>query len=299
MACIGCDFNLPKASAKGQALESKAPVRRYLEEVPLTADEGAIFEGVSKRSRGLSASWKACRRWMGIPHVNNESRNEPKWNCSAFHATHSLQYEDAIQRNIMDPIRGSSAYSMQNISSANPAQTVQAAAGANPSGHSGSLTWAMLSDYTVNALSGKEAQGNEREKMLAGFAKQAIGSGLLQLSPNQTPSGIAQFGMQRNQDVLVIKAKLNENDRSKYDVLSVGFRRGSGAPVSMILPSPSRAASGTARPPSALLCLPNELLLQIAGGTGHRGEGVNLSLREVSHGVKLMPMIKCRPNSAL
>jgi hypothetical protein len=45
MACIGCDFNLPKASAQGQALESKASVRRYLEEVPLTADERAIVEG--------------------------------------------------------------------------------------------------------------------------------------------------------------------------------------------------------------------------------------------------------------
>ncbi len=38
MTCIGCDFNLPKASAQGQALESKASIRRYLEEVPLTAD---------------------------------------------------------------------------------------------------------------------------------------------------------------------------------------------------------------------------------------------------------------------
>jgi hypothetical protein len=45
MACIGCDFNLPKASSRGQALESKASVRRYLEEVPLTADERAIVEG--------------------------------------------------------------------------------------------------------------------------------------------------------------------------------------------------------------------------------------------------------------
>ncbi|MCE2004222.1 hypothetical protein [Enterobacter asburiae] len=43
--CIGCDFNLPKASARGLALESKASVRRYLEEVPLTSDEQAIAEG--------------------------------------------------------------------------------------------------------------------------------------------------------------------------------------------------------------------------------------------------------------
>ncbi|EFE98336.1 hypothetical protein [Serratia odorifera] len=45
MACIGCDFSLPKASARGLALESKASVRRYLEEVPLTPDEQAIAEG--------------------------------------------------------------------------------------------------------------------------------------------------------------------------------------------------------------------------------------------------------------
>lgn len=45
MACAGCDFNLPKESARGQALESKASIRRYLEEVPLSADERIIVEG--------------------------------------------------------------------------------------------------------------------------------------------------------------------------------------------------------------------------------------------------------------
>lgn len=44
MACIGCDFNLLKDSALGLILESKASVRRYLEEVPLTPDERAIVE---------------------------------------------------------------------------------------------------------------------------------------------------------------------------------------------------------------------------------------------------------------
>ncbi|KOA68120.1 tyrosine-type recombinase/integrase [Pantoea sp. CFSAN033090] len=44
MACIGCDFNLLKDSARGLILESKASVRRYLEEVPLTPDERAIVE---------------------------------------------------------------------------------------------------------------------------------------------------------------------------------------------------------------------------------------------------------------
>ena len=45
MACAGCDFNLPKESARGQALESKASIRRCLEEVPLSADERGIVEG--------------------------------------------------------------------------------------------------------------------------------------------------------------------------------------------------------------------------------------------------------------
>ncbi|MBF7145058.1 MULTISPECIES: hypothetical protein, partial [Pseudomonas] len=45
--------NLPKASAQGQALESKASVRRYLEEVPLTADERAIVEGDQEKIEGF------------------------------------------------------------------------------------------------------------------------------------------------------------------------------------------------------------------------------------------------------
>ena len=45
MACAGCDFNLPKASSRAQALESKASIKRYLEAVPLSAEEHAIVEG--------------------------------------------------------------------------------------------------------------------------------------------------------------------------------------------------------------------------------------------------------------
>ncbi|MFX2612008.1 tyrosine-type recombinase/integrase [Enterobacter mori] len=45
MACIGCDFSLPKSSSRAQALESKASIHRYLEEVPLTPDEKAIAGG--------------------------------------------------------------------------------------------------------------------------------------------------------------------------------------------------------------------------------------------------------------
>jgi len=53
MACAGCDFNLPKASAKAQALESKSSIGRYLEAVPLTPDERAIAEGDLEKLESL------------------------------------------------------------------------------------------------------------------------------------------------------------------------------------------------------------------------------------------------------
>ncbi|AVB18697.1 integrase [Pseudomonas avellanae] len=53
MACAGCDFNVPKASARAQALESKASIGHYLEAVPLTADERAIVEGDLAKLDGL------------------------------------------------------------------------------------------------------------------------------------------------------------------------------------------------------------------------------------------------------
>lgn len=63
MACIGCDFNLPKQSARGLLLESKASVKRYLEEVPLTVDERAIVEGdTEKLEAALRKSGKVLIR---------------------------------------------------------------------------------------------------------------------------------------------------------------------------------------------------------------------------------------------
>ncbi len=183
----------------------------------------------------------------------------------------------------MDPISGRSTYNVL-ASSAHPAEAAQTAAGTHPSGHASSLIPRMLSHHALAALNTKETQGNEQEKTLAGFAKEAMRSGQLRISPNQPANGIAQFGMKRNQDVLVIQAKLNE--RSEYDVLSVGLRRGSEAHIFMTLPSPTTAVAGTDRHPSALLRLPNELLLQIAGSTGKRGEGVDLSLRGVNQHMK-------------
>lgn len=49
MACIGCDFNLLKQSARGLVLENKSSVRRNIEEVPLTPDKRTIVEKVSHK----------------------------------------------------------------------------------------------------------------------------------------------------------------------------------------------------------------------------------------------------------
>ena len=45
LACAGCAFNVPKASAEGQAIEAKASLERYLERVPLTEEERAAIRG--------------------------------------------------------------------------------------------------------------------------------------------------------------------------------------------------------------------------------------------------------------
>lgn len=163
----------------------------------------------------------------------------------------------------MDPIRGSSAYNDPSINSANPAQAPQAAAETHSSGHPTSLTTAMLSDHAIKSLNYKEGQGSEHEKKLATFAKQAIGSRQLQISTNQTASDIAQFGMKNGRDVLAIITKLNEH--AAYDILSVGLRIGTQAPVSMKLPSPATAVAGDARRSTELPRLANETPLHAAG----------------------------------
>lgn len=132
----------------------------------------------------------------------------------------------------MDPIKGASANTDQTRL-ALPAEAAQNAVEAHPSGHARSLTSLMLSNQAANALNAKEMQGSEQEKTLSGFAKEAIGSRQLQRSPNQSPNGIVQFGMRRNQATVVIQAKLNE--RSEYDILGVGLKKDSGELISMRL----------------------------------------------------------------
>jgi hypothetical protein len=70
MACAGCDFNLPKVSARAQALESKASIRRYLETVPLTADEKAIVEGDLEKLNDV------IRKLDNIPTLDGRTPHE-------------------------------------------------------------------------------------------------------------------------------------------------------------------------------------------------------------------------------
>ncbi|WP_435874780.1 tyrosine-type recombinase/integrase [Pseudomonas chlororaphis] len=70
MACAGCDFNLPKASARAQALESKVSIGRYLEAVPLTVDERAIVEGDLEKLDSL------IRKLDNVPTLDGRTPNE-------------------------------------------------------------------------------------------------------------------------------------------------------------------------------------------------------------------------------
>lgn len=132
----------------------------------------------------------------------------------------------------MDPIK-SAAPNTGQTGLAPPAEAAQNAVEAHPSGPARTLTSLMLSNHAVNALNAKEMQGSEQEKTLSEFAKEAIDSRQLQRSPNQSPNGIVQFGMRRNQATVVIQAKLN--DRSEYDILGVGLKKDSGELISMRL----------------------------------------------------------------
>lgn len=55
MACAGCFFNIPKSSAKGQALEAQRSATRLLEEVWLSPDERVAVEGDVTALEGMLA----------------------------------------------------------------------------------------------------------------------------------------------------------------------------------------------------------------------------------------------------
>ena len=67
LACAGCAFNVPKASSRGQALEAKASLERYLERVPLTADERSAVEG------DLSKLDELLGKLAGVPAPDGET----------------------------------------------------------------------------------------------------------------------------------------------------------------------------------------------------------------------------------
>jgi hypothetical protein len=79
MACIGCDFDLLKQSTRGLILDSKASVRRYLEEVPLTPDERAILEQDADKSEQALKRFPFKPERLNGPHcVNSEHSSYQK-----------------------------------------------------------------------------------------------------------------------------------------------------------------------------------------------------------------------------
>ncbi|MDP9352562.1 MAG: site-specific integrase [Chloroflexota bacterium] len=61
MACVRCDWYLPKGSARALYLESKANMARMKEELPLTPDERAVVEG------DLEKLGELCARLADVP----------------------------------------------------------------------------------------------------------------------------------------------------------------------------------------------------------------------------------------
>jgi hypothetical protein len=182
----------------------------------------------------------------------------------------------------MDPIRAGNAPPML-INLENDAEPMHTVSEMHPSGYATTLKFSMLSNRTMAALSAKEKQGDEHEKTLAIYVKQAMGTGLLKISPNQRANSNAQFGMQPTlNSVIAVKATLNE--RLEYDILSIGLKRDGEAPIFTLLLAPAH------RPPtrpasvqhkSRLLLMPLELqqsvMQQVLTGTTKRQGVYDLS----------------------
>ncbi len=80
MACVGCSFNLPKASAKALAVGTRASVTRLLEEVPLSPDERAAAEGDTAALDGMLAKLR------DVPALDGRTPQEihSAGSCSAW-----------------------------------------------------------------------------------------------------------------------------------------------------------------------------------------------------------------------
>lgn len=93
--------------------------------------------------------------------------------------------------------------------------------------------------------------------------------------PDRTPSAVAPHSTPTT--------ATPEPQRARTDATGAEIKQGN--------PSQKTSLSG-----AALHKLPNELLLQIAGSTGPRGKGVNLSLRRVSQQMKVIADDQMSPN---
>ena len=78
MACVGCDFNLPKSSAKGAALAARSSLTRLLEEVPLSPDERAAVEGDADKLDRLLVRLKDVPALDGKTPVQIEQASEQR-----------------------------------------------------------------------------------------------------------------------------------------------------------------------------------------------------------------------------
>ncbi len=70
MACVRCDWYLPKGSARALYLEGKANIARMKEELPLTPDERVVVEGDMEKLE------KLCARLADQPTLDGTTPRE-------------------------------------------------------------------------------------------------------------------------------------------------------------------------------------------------------------------------------
>ncbi|WP_223538387.1 hypothetical protein, partial [Pseudomonas sp. GL-B-16] len=134
--------------------------------------------------------------------------------------------------------------------------------------------------------------GSESDKRLAGLLKDFMQRDLLQISPNQQQTdttGIVQYGVAHNEDVLVVQARLNRS--FKYDILRVALRSASEERVSIWLPQPRDEAAGIARSQPPLLSRANEFQQQFAEQTGRPNNEYALTTQSTAPSRRTTPQV--------
>jgi hypothetical protein len=85
-------------------VSSSKAVRRYLEKVPLTADERAVVEGDQQKIEGFIRTLEGVTALMGIPRGDNGFGNLARLELLGdFTLLNILQCEDTILRYVMEP----------------------------------------------------------------------------------------------------------------------------------------------------------------------------------------------------